>query len=99
MAKYRFRAGENDVFPLGHEYKTDYMREAPYWRTGGAPFDPCVYCGEVPICGRSNSRDHIIPRSILKGVELDMNIAPACLRCNVAKDNMTLLQYLLQRAT
>lgn len=54
--------------------------------------DPCVYCGQP-----ATSLDHIDP--IARGGDGDLtNIAPSCGRCNSAKRDLPLLQFLIRKA-
>lgn len=53
--------------------------------------DPCVYCGD-----KATEVDHIVPFS--KGGSHDWeNRAPTCLPCNRAKNEKSLLSFLLKR--
>lgn len=53
--------------------------------------DPCVFCGAP-----SDSVDHIVPVSGGGTGDWD-NVAPACMRCNAAKNNRPLLSFMLRR--
>lgn len=63
--------------------------------------DPCSYCGEVVAMALS-SVDHIEPQSRsvrgIGGAHSWLNFTGACQRCNEAKSNIGLLEYLLVRA-
>jgi len=51
------------------------------------PNEPCYYCG-----GTAESIDHLTPRS-RGGTSHPGNKAPACLRCNGMKGNMTYEEF------
>ena len=55
--------------------------------------DLCVWCGEP-----SESIDHIHPR-FLGGANHWMNFAPTCVYCNSTKGSMSMLEFMLWRAT
>lgn len=46
--------------------------------------NPCAYCGQ-----EANTKDHLIPKSLGGSRTI-----PACFRCNNAKDNMYLADFL-----
>lgn len=54
--------------------------------------DPCVYCGYP-----RDTFDHITPVSA--GGKTADNFAPACLKCNREKKDMSLLHFLIDRIT
>lgn len=53
--------------------------------------DPCAYCG-----GPAMEIDHIVPISDGGTSQID-NLAPACRSCNAAKNDLSLLSFLLQK--
>lgn len=58
--------------------------------------DPCVYCYVYPAKKRSSTLEHIVPRS-RGGLTHWENLAGACGRCNRAKGDTSLLQFLVRR--
>jgi 5-methylcytosine-specific restriction endonuclease McrA len=56
----------------------------------------CVYCN-VELDGGSCTQDHVIPRC-RGGARLGRdNLEPACVECNSAKGDMSLLEFLVSR--
>ena len=67
------------------------IRESSY--AGLLLRDPCAYCGAAAPSG---TVDHITPRTRSGSDEWD-NLTGACLSCNSAKHQRSLLTYLLRR--
>lgn len=57
--------------------------------------DPCSWCNVRPA-GRLRSIEHITPRS-QGGADEPANIVGACMSCNSARSDTTLLFWLLER--
>lgn len=66
----------------------------------------CVYCN-CELRGENKTQDHVIPRSVLRKLEEQGerdeavhgrdNLEPACLDCNSAKGDKSLLEFLATR--
>lgn len=58
----------------------------------------CVYCNKE-LTSANRTQDHVIPRC-RGGSDLGRdNLEPACIECNSAKGDMSLLEYLATRKT
>jgi hypothetical protein len=55
--------------------------------------DPCAYCGQP-----GGTIDHIVPRS-QDGADTHDNLTGACRSCNISKSSLSLLFFLLWRAS
>ncbi len=57
----------------------------------GRPMNVCFYCDEKLIKGVNNTRDHVIPRSIVEAYglyEIPDNTVPCCRECNEEKADL-----------
>lgn len=55
----------------------------------------CSYCGGSMMHA---TRDHVVPIAAGGGNSAPYNLVPACEDCNSAKNDLSLLQFLLQKA-
>lgn len=60
-----------------------------YWTKGGPNF--CFYCAG-PVSNRTRTLDHLTPCS-RGGSDEPVNIRLACITCNRAKADMTLMEF------